>query len=163
MIKSSQNKKKRIMIIIITGFFLMAFSIGDTPADFTLPDLKGNKVTFPDEFKGKVVMVRFWTAMCHYCVREMPTIEAVYNKYKGEGFVVLAINVGQPKEEVEGFLSDLNISYPVLLDLYSVTSKKYGFSSSPTTYIIDRNNVIKEKIMGEVEGKAYEKIISGLL
>ncbi|MBI5055654.1 MAG: TlpA family protein disulfide reductase [Nitrospirae bacterium] len=162
---SSQNKKTTALAIIIIVLcpLLLALSAGDQAPDIALPDLKGNKVAFPDDFRGKVVMIRFWKAMCHHCVREMPAIETVFNKYKDNGFVVLAINVGQPKEDVEGFLSGMTVTYPVLLDLYSVAAKRYGFVSSPTTYVVDRNGVVKETFFGEVEGKVYEKIIGSLL
>jgi peroxiredoxin len=159
----SQNSKTLIIIIILLCPLLLALSIGERAPDFSLPDLKGHEVAFPEDFKGRVVMIRFWKAMCHHCVREMPTIETVFNKFKNKGFVVLAVNVGQPREEVEGFLAGMTITYPVLLDLYSVTAKKYGFVSSPATFIIDKNGVVKEYFSGEIKEGEYENMIKEML
>ena len=159
----SQNKKTIAIIIIALCPLLLALSVGEQAPDFSLPDLKGNRLTFPDDFKGKVVMIRFWKAMCHHCVREMPAIETIFNKFKDKGFVVLAVNVGQPREDVEGFLAGMTITYPVLLDLYSVTAKKYGFVSSPATFVIDKSGVVREYFPGEIKEGEYENMIGGML
>lgn len=137
--------------------------IGDAPPKFTLPDLKGNKVTVPDEFNGKVLIIRFWADWCTYCAEEMPAIDIVYNKYKERGVIILAVNAGQPKEVAEAFVSSLKISYPVLLDTYSVTAKRYGVVGLPTTFILDRNGVVREKILGETDRESFERMVMGLL
>lgn len=137
--------------------------IGNTPPKFTLSDLKGNKVTVPDDFKGRVVIIRFWADWCTYCAEEMPALDVVYNKYKKNGVIILAVNVGQPKEVAEEFVTNLRISYPVLLDTYSITAKQYGVVGLPTSFILDRNGVIREKILGEVERESFEKMVTALL
>lgn len=162
------EKKSTLVVLSLLVLFCYGFeqggpAIGNIPPQFVLPDLKGKRAAFPDDFKGKVVIIRFWTAICSYCVREMPTIDAVYAKYRDQGLVVLAINVGQSKELVATFLANLKISYPVLLDSYSVIAKKYGVESTPTTFIVDKNGIIREKFIGEVEGKTYEKMILKML
>lgn len=141
----------------------LQLKIGDPAPKFTLSDLKGNEVTVPDDFKDKIVVIRFWADWCTYCAEEMPIIDTIYNKYKEKGIVVLAVNVGQPREVAEAFVTNIKISYPVLLDTYSVTAKKYGVTGLPTTFILDRNGVIREKILGEAEKTAFEKMIVGLL
>lgn len=137
--------------------------IGDTPPRFTLPDLKGNKVTVPDDFKGKIVIIRFWADWCTYCAEEMPVIDVVYNKYKEKGVIILAVNVGQPKEVAEEFVRNIKISYPVLLDTYSVVAKQYGVVGLPTTFILDRNGVVREKILGESNRVVFEKMVVEML
>lgn len=162
------DKKSILVVLSLLVLFCYGFEqggpvIGNAPPQFVLSDLKGKKTAFPDDFKGKVVVIRFWTAVCGYCVREMPTIDAVYAKYRDRGLVVLAINVGQSKELVVTFLANLKISYPVLLDSYSVIAKKYGVESTPMTFIVDKKGIIRGKFIGEVEGKAYEKMIMKML
>src|SRR5512146_2449014 len=71
--------------------------VGVAPPGFTLPDLKGDKITLPDDFRGKVVVIRFWIDSCKSCEKEMPEIDQIYSKYKDKGLVVLAVNVGQSK------------------------------------------------------------------
>lgn len=167
-----RSQKSYIFLFFAFCFLLIIFGckqkqiqlkIGEPLPKFTLSDLKGNKVTVPDDFKSKIVIIRFWADWCTYCAEEMPAIDVVYNKYKDKGLIILAVNVGQPKEVAEAFVTNLKISYPVLLDTYSVTAKRYGVVGLPTTFIVDRNGILREKILGETGRTVFEKLISSLL
>ncbi|MDX9713836.1 MAG: TlpA disulfide reductase family protein [Dissulfurispiraceae bacterium] len=140
-----------------------SIKIGEPPPQFTLPDTKGQKISLPDSVKGNVVVIRFWADWCTYCAKEMPAIEVVYQKYKDKGLIILAVNVGQPKEVAEAFTTALKISYPVLLDTYSVAAKRYGVVGLPTMFVIDRNGILREKILGEADREIFEKIVVQLL
>ena len=138
-------------------------AVGETPPKFTLPDLKGNKVTMPGDFSGKVVVVRFWIDSCKSCEKEMPVIDQLYSKYKDKGLVVLAINTGQSKTAAETFANRLHLSYPVLLDTNSATTERYGVKAVPFTFVVDKKGTIVKRILGETEKESFEKMIQGLL
>ena len=138
-------------------------AVGVTPPKFTLLDLKGDKITLPDDFSGKVVVIRFWIDSCKSCEKEMPEIDQIYNKYKDKGLVVLAINVGQSKNAAEAFATRLHISYPVLLDTNSATTERYGVKAVPFTFVVDKKGVITKRVLGETERESFEKMIQGLL
>ncbi len=137
--------------------------VGDVAPRFSLSGLDGRKTTVPDDFRGKVVVIRFWADWCSACAREMPAVDYVYHKYRERGLVVLAVNVGQPRDVAQAFVTNLKISYPVLLDTYSLTAKKYGVPRVPFTFVLDRSGVIRSKILGETERKTFEGIIVNLL
>jgi cytochrome c biogenesis protein CcmG/thiol:disulfide interchange protein DsbE len=132
---------------------------GQAAPFFVLSDMKGNTVRVPEDIKGKVAVIRFWSDSCKFCVEEMPKIEKVYKKYADKGMVILAVNVGQDKNVVENFVNGINISYTVLLDPGAVVTKRYGVTGLPTTFIIDRNGTIRQKILGETGAAAFEKIV----
>jgi peroxiredoxin len=136
---------------------------GSALPKFTLSDLKGAKITVPDDFSGKVIIVRFWVDWCKSCAIEMPMIDAAYNKYKDRGLVVIAVNVGQQKDIAEAFVTKLRLSYPVVLDTDSSITKKYGVKAVPFTFIVDRKGIIKKRIFGEAGSETLEKIIQDLL
>lgn len=138
-------------------------AVGVAPPKFTLLDLKGDKITLPDDFSGKVVVIRFWIDSCKSCEKEMPEIDQIYNKYKDKGLVVLAVNVGQSRNAAEAFATKLHISYPVLLDTNSATTERYGVKAVPFTFVVDRKGVITKRILGETERESFEKMIQGLL
>ena len=138
-------------------------AVGIAPPKFSLPDLKGEKIAMPDDFSGKVVVIRFWIDSCKSCEKEMPEIDEIYKKYKDKGLVVLAINVGQTRNAAEAFAKKLNISYPVLLDIDSATTERYGVKAVPFTFVVDRKGVVTKRILGETERKSFEKMIQGLL
>ena len=138
-------------------------AVGKVLPKFTLSDLKGDKITVPDDFSGKVIIVRFWVDSCKSCAIEMPMIDAAYNKYKDRGLVVIAVNVGQQKDVAEAFVTKLKLSYPVVLDTNSVISKKYGVKAVPFTFIIDRKGIVRKRILGEAGIETIEKIIQDFL
>ena len=177
----SDNCKKDIkpywifLSVCISCFLLTAVSalsgcskenppaVGKVLPKFTLSDLKGNQVTVPDNYTGKVIVIRFWVDWCKSCAIEMPMMDATYNKYKDRGLVVVAVNVGQQKDVAEAFVKKLKLSYPVVLDTNSAISKKYGVKAVPFTLIIDRKGVVRKRILGEAGSETLEKIIQDLL
>jgi len=159
-----------ILCFVLTAVFALAGcsqnnppAVGDVLPKFTLSDLRGDKITVPDDFAGKVIVVRFWVDWCKSCAIEMPMIDDTYNKYKDRGLVVIAVNVGQAKDVVEAFVRKLKISYPVVLDTTSAVSKKYGVKAVPFTLIIDRKGIVRKRILGEAGSETIEKIIQDLL
>ena len=82
-------------------------------ADFTLLDLQGKPWHLRD-LKGKVVLVNFWATWCPPCRKEMPDLQALYDKYKEQGFLVLSIS-DEEASKVSPFIAERKITYPVLL------------------------------------------------
>jgi len=154
----------------LTAFFALAGcsqnnppAVGDVLPKFTLSDLKGDKITVPDDFSGKVIVVRFWVDWCKSCAIEMPMIDDTYNKYKDRGLVVIAVNVGQSKDVAAAFVTKLKLSYPVVLDTNSAISKRYGVKAVPFTLIIDRKGIVRKRILGEAGSETIGKMIQDLL
>lgn len=136
---------------------------GDEAPAFTLPRAKAGQASFPQDYRGKVVVIRFWADWCPYCKKEMADIEAIYRKHRERGLAVLAVNVGQGREVAVRFAQNLNLSYEVLLDEHSDTAKKYGVTGLPTTYFIDRQGKIHAKILGESDARVFERLAGELL
>ena len=121
-----------------------------TPAiDFNLQDLN-NQTWSLDKVRGKVVLLRFWADWCPHCRNEMPIIDKYYRKLNKDGFFVLAVNVNQRPEVVLAFTAQLDITFPVPLDPDGKTAKRYGVYAIPTNFLIDREGIIREILIGEV-------------
>jgi peroxiredoxin len=105
-------------------------------ADFTLSDLQG-KTWHLRDLKGKVVLVNFWATWCPPCRKEMPDLQALYDKYKDQGFVVLSISDEEPAK-VSPFITERNISYPVLLDPGRKVNDAFVVEGIPKSFVYDR-------------------------
>ena len=157
MVKSQSLKFLFIGLLV----FLMVFAckekpekyslpkLGTTAVDFNCQDLKG-RIWSLDQVKGKVVLLRFWADWCPYCRFEMPIIDQYYRRLKEEGFLVLAVNVKQSAEVALAFTAQLDLTFPVPLDPDGKMAKKYGVYAIPTNFLIDREGVIREILIGEV-------------
>ncbi len=105
-------------------------------ADFTLNDLQGKPWHLRD-LQGKVVLVNFWATWCPPCRKEMPDLQALYDKYKDQGFVVLSIS-DEDAAKVAPFIDERKISYPVLLDPGRKVNELYQVEGIPKSFVYDR-------------------------
>jgi peroxiredoxin len=130
-----------------TGTPAPAAVVGAPAPDFTLSDVAGNPITL-SALKGKVVLINFWATWCGPCRLEMPAIEQRYQKFKDQDFTVLAIDLDEPAENVRSFVEELNLTFPVLLDPGGKTFDLYRVRGYPTTFIVDRDGIIKQLSIG---------------
>jgi peroxiredoxin len=106
-------------------------------ADFTLADLQ-RKPWHLRDLRGKVVLVNFWATWCPPCRKEMPDLDALYHKFKDQGFVVLAIS-DEEAAKVSPFISERKISYPVLLDPGRKVNDLFVVEGIPKSFVYDRD------------------------
>ena len=106
-------------------------------ADFTLTDLKGQSWHLRD-LRGKVVLVNFWATWCPPCRKEMPDLQALYDKYKDRGFVVLSIS-DEEAAKVSPFVAERKITYPVLLDPGRKVNTAFVVEGIPKSFVYDRD------------------------
>jgi len=114
-----------------------------------LPQLDGELVSL-DAFKGQVVIVNFWASWCGPCRAEMPTLERLYQIEQTRGLTVLAVNstFQDDQTNVAQMRRDLGLSFPTLLDYEGTVGHRYGVRMLPTTFIIDRQGVIRQVLFG---------------
>ena len=136
----------------------------DAP-DFVSENLNGGQAALAD-YKGKLVLLNFWATWCMPCRAEMPGMETLWQKYKEQGFVVVAISSdeGSPAR-VETFSKLLDLSFPILLDPEGEVSDLYKVSNMPTSFLIDRDGNIISRIVGTEAWDSPEAIqlVEGLL
>ena len=129
--------------------------------DFTLMNMQGEPVSL-SQYRGKVVILNLWATWCPPCREEMPSMEGLYQKYKDQGLVILAVSADENgKKAVSQFLQRTPYSFPILLDSDSVVQNAYGVFRFPESFIIDRNGIVVKKIIGGhnwMSGSTFEMI-----
>ena len=106
-------------------------------ADFTLTDLQGKSWSLK-ALRGKVVLVNFWATWCQPCRREMPDLDALYKRFKDQGFVILGIS-DEEFPKVKELLAELKVSYPILLDPGRKVNELFRIDGIPKNFVYDRN------------------------
>lgn len=124
----------------------------NTPApDFTLTDLHGSKVSL-SSLRGKVVLLNFWSTTCPPCVVEIPSLTDLYREFRVQGLVVLGIALDPSEKPVRELTTRLKVEYPNLMDsAKDVYFDSYGLFGQPVSVIVDRNGLVREKIIGAIE------------
>jgi peroxiredoxin len=123
--------------------------IGKLAPEFSLNDVNGKKVSLSD-YKGKVIIINFWATFCGPCKEEMPSLNNLFLAYKGDGLVVLAISTDDSEKPVRSFIREKAVAFTVLMDKdQDVYFDQYGVLGLPTSFLIDREGIIRDKIRGE--------------
>ncbi|NBI30432.1 redoxin domain-containing protein [Chengkuizengella marina] len=170
-----KNNKKWVQYIILILFVVIAgvtlFSgvlstdevpeVGNFAPDFSLKGLDGQVYQLSD-FEGKPVVVNFWGSFCEPCVREMPAIEDIYNKYQSKDLIILGVNLDEPEVTVQSFVNQVGVTFPILLDK-NIVSDQYDVRYYPTTYFIDANGIIMEKKIGEMSESYLIQTVNKLI
>ena len=137
-------------------------------SDFTLETLDGASYDFAENTKGKVVILNFWATRCPPCGAEIPDLIDVYSRYKDKGLEVIGVDVDAVSPAaMKPFVKDYKINYPVLTgnpaSINKVANSYGGFRYIPTTFIIDRDGRIVEKISGARDKAYFEAAVRKLL
>ena len=119
--------------------------------DFTLPLAQTEGTQSLSGLKGKVVFLNFWATWCGPCRSEMPSMEALYNRFKDKGFVIFAVNSGEGRDEVVSFMKNNNLTFPAALDSDGKVNGSYGIQAIPTTFLIDREGNIILRLVGSID------------
>ena len=134
--------------------------------EFSLPDMDGELHSLK-KYKGKVIMLNFWATWCPPCRREMPSMEIVSQTFKGQPFVVIAINEWETEDIVFPYLGQLDMfpSFPIIFDQNADVSKQYDVKGLPTTFLINKQGQIVYRAIGgrDFNHPEVRKIIEKLL
>lgn len=131
---------------------------GALAPDFSLFNLEGEQITL-SELRGHPVMINLWATWCAPCRIEMPHIQDRFERYAGEGFLVLAVDFDEPADIVADFRDELGLTFDILLDPGAEVQELYRNRNYPSTFFIDENGVIQVQHIGLMtEGQLDENL-----
>ena len=137
-------------------------SSGVASFDFVLKDQHDVPVKMAD-YKGKVVIVNFWATWCGPCKVEVPDFVKLYEEYKDKGLVIVGISVDDSAEQLQGFMKEFKMNYPVLQMTADVESAWGPFYGYPTSFVVARDGSICTKHLGPATKETFEREIKALL
>ena len=136
--------------------------VKDAP-DFLLKDLDGNAMSLGN-YQGKVVLVHFWATWCLPCKDEVPAINALWERFRERGLVIVAV-AEDSKKAVEPFIREQGVKFPVVIDQYGKAFRSYSVRALPSSFIVNRVGNIEGIAIGQRDWIAAEvtDLIEGLL
>ena len=141
---------------------LQPIEVNQPAPELTLFDLDGKQVSLSD-FTGQVVLLNNWATWCPPCREEMPAFKAYYEKYREEGFQVVAVEAGQPESEVRDFVEQQGLEFIILLDPENLSLETFQHSSLPNSFVIDRRGHLRLAWLGAINLPTLEKYVTPLL
>ena len=124
---------------------------------FEVPDLAGQEVALEDH-RGDVVLLNIWATWCAPCREEMPSMQRLYDEFEGTDFEILAVSVdapvgqiggdGRPGGDVEGFVEEMGLTFPILHDRTQQIQYTYQTTGLPESFLLDRDGVVIKRIAG---------------
>lgn len=126
--------------------------------------LDGSRHT-SDEWRGKVVLVNFWATSCATCVREMPAITALHDRFSGRGFETVAVSMSyDAPAAVAHYAETRKLAFGVAIDNTGAIARSFGdVDATPTTFVIDKRGAIVQRIVGTPDFAALGERIEALL
>ena len=164
-----------LVVLLVAGFLVLLLlnrnrsydysmqqvpiKIGFPAPDFTFPDING-KMTSLSDYSGKVVIVNIWATWCPSCVDEMPSMETLYQKLKGEKFEILAVSIDSlGVKAVAPFMKKYKLTFPALIDSAGIIRTGYRTTGVPESFIIDKDGILVKKIIGSLDWTRPEVLV----
>jgi peroxiredoxin len=151
--------------LVIAMLVLAMASMGwaQSAPDFALKDVRSGQEYTLSQFRGKVVLVNFFSFTCEPCREEMPYLNQIDQEFKAQGFQTIGIGLASEPAQLRALADLLGLNYPVLAGNAQV-AKAYGHVEFvPTTFIIDRQGNIVHKLFMAESKEALIKLIRPLL
>ena len=157
----------RCWLVLMAVLFLVSaatagWAAGSAP-DFKLKAVQDGKEYSLSQFKGKVVLINFFTFFCGPCRQEMPHLSQMSQELKGQGFQTLGIGLSSTPEQLKQIVTQLGLAYPVLEGNDAVSKAYGGVELVPLTFIIDKQGNIAHKVLGARSKEEFEKMVKPLL
>ncbi len=118
----------------------------------------GSQASLAD-YQGKVILLNFWATWCAPCREEMPAMQTLWERYRSEGFEILAVAADRRgRKNVAPFITEHGFKYPILLDADGTVRNRYEVVGLPMSYLIGRDGKISGRVVGVIDWTSRDAI-----
>ena len=149
---------------ILTAFLVMVTAgcytgsrpphVGAAAKDFSVQD-SDHQVSL-NEFRGQVVVLNFWATWCPPCDQELPSLMDMQSRLRARGVMVVGVSIDVDGDAYHRFLKQRNVNFVTVRDPEQKVAAMYGTSGWPESYIIDRQGVLRRKVVGPINWDSPE-------
>jgi thiol-disulfide isomerase/thioredoxin len=136
--------------------------VGQPALLLTLPLAGGGEVDL-GTYRGNVVLLNFWATWCVPCRAEMPVFERAQQQYRDRGLVVLGVDFQENESDVQAYLREIGVTFPSALDRGGEVTRQWRATGLPTTFLIDRQGIIRDVRVGAFTDAMLDERLAKLL
>lgn len=153
-----------LSVVSLVTASALAIEEGARAPEIGLRDLSGQPVTMAS-LRGRVVLVDFWASWCEPCAEEMPVLERLHQQYRGQGLTIIGVSIDRDAANVRQFVQRHPVTFPIVHDGSQQVAGRYGPPRMPSSYIIDRNGIVRHVHAGfrASDAQVMEQRIRALL
>ncbi len=131
----------RAVRVLILVFAFVAAAAFTSRADKAPDSISTIQAHLPDSLSlgGKVVYVDFWASWCTPCRHSFPWMQEMYDKYRKQGFEIIAVDVDKDHSSAMDFLQDTKVSFPIIFDSTGSLAKQFKLETMPTSFVFGRD------------------------
>ena len=119
-----------------------AIELGDPAPAFSAPGLTGGTISLAS-YRGKVVYLDFWASWCGPCAKSLPALDQLRQEFAPGDFQIVAVNLDRNPKVAANFLKQRPVGYPSAIDPKGSLPGTFGVSAMPTSFLIDRDGVVR--------------------
>ncbi|HDQ26232.1 MAG TPA: TlpA family protein disulfide reductase [bacterium] len=134
----------------------------DAAPDFSMPSIKTGEIRLSDH-KGKVIILDFWATWCPPCRAKIPFFMELQEEYGKKGFTMIGAAINDTEDKIKNYAKSQKINYPVGMADRKMANDYGGITGLPTTFVIDRQGVIRKVYVGFRPKSVFEADIKELL
>lgn len=135
---------------------IMAAEIGGKAPDCKLAPLNNTQNYDLQQFHGKVLYIDFWASWCPPCAKSFSFLNDLDRDLKESGLQVIGVNLDQAPEDAKVFLAKYPANFTVAADVDEKCANDFDVKAMPSSYLVDRNGVIRHVHLGFRPGEAKE-------
>ena len=121
--------------------------VGKPAPDFQVQDLNGEELSL-EKYKGQIVLLDFWATWCPPCIKEIPKLKKVYEKYKDQKFQIIGVSLDRTMPPLAAYVQDEALAWVHYWDENRTVRNQYGVTAIPTAFLIDGEGTIRKASLG---------------
>ncbi len=155
------NLLTKVLLLSITGFIpitqTQAVEVGQQFSACALTKLSNSNQSLEmGKYAGKVMYIDFWASWCSPCAKSFPFLNEMHQQYHQQGLQVIGINLDEAPKDADNFLSEHPAEFTLASDLSKQCAEDLGVAAMPSSYLIDRNGIIRHIHLGFRAGETQE-------
>lgn len=145
-----------LALILLLQSNAHGMEMGREAPDCRFTPLKDEPVRNVRHYRGEVLYVDFWASWCGPCAQSFPFMNALDRDFRERGLRIVGVNLDENPEDAETFLAQYPASFTIVADAGGQCAKDFGVQAMPSSYLIDRQGVIRHVHLGFRPGEAQE-------